>query len=364
VTRVALSVGRAAAGFALCLVALAGAGGAALGAPAPPDWIAYTGELADGRRALHVSRADGSGARQITEGPNDYNARWSPDGRKIAFERSIAEDQTAVWVVNADGSGARELDADPYAEHPRWSPRGGWIAYQVQTSFYIYDGHRANTTFELRLVRPDGSRRRLLVASEPPNENDNPRSYVQLGGWSWSPDDTQIAFTRPRTPDADYPSVNVVDVATGRTRLLLRGGEDPAWSPDGRNLVVTVDAEFTVGQPGCGSIWVVSVARGTRHRLARARGSCGRFPRWSPDGRTIVFERKRIEGGPIGFMAVAPEGTHLRPVIPLRAAVHRWPRDCARLFEYTTPFANGLVVNDERGRARFVALKGDWRCGR
>jgi Tol biopolymer transport system component len=352
------------AGLAVLLLALAGIAGAANGVAAPRGWIVYSKELDDGRRGLHVSRADGSDATQITDGPNDYNARWSPDGGRIVFERSVAEDETAVWVVNADGSGARELDTDPYAEHPRWSAGGRWIAYQVQTSFYIYDGNRANTTFEFRLVRPDGSGRRLLVASEPPNENDNPRSYVQLGSWGWSPDGTQIVFTRPRTPDAESPSVNVVDLATGRTRLLLRGGEDPAWSPDGRQLVATVDREFVIGQPGCGSIWVVSVARGTRHRPVRARGSCGRFPRWSPDGRTIVFERVRIEGRPIGLMAVAPDGSHLRRVLPLRASAHRWPRDCSKLFEYTTPFATGLVVRDERGRARVVAMEGDWRCGR
>jgi WD40-like Beta Propeller Repeat len=128
--------------------------------------------------------------------------------------------------------------------------------------------------------------------------------------------------------------------------------------------VVTSDAEFVVDEPGCGSLWVVSLARSTRHRLTRPRGTCDRFPRWSRDGRTIVFERKRTEGQPIGFMAVEPDGRNLRHVLPLRATAHRWPRACSRLFEYTTPLDTGLVVQDARGRLRFVPLKGDWRCGR
>jgi Tol biopolymer transport system component len=322
-------------------------------------------ELEVGARALGVSRADGTSTRLITEGPNDYDARWSPDGRRIAFERSPAEDETAVWVVDADGSGARLLDADPYAEHPRWSPNGRWIAYQVQTSFSIHTTKRASTTFELHLVRPDGSDHRLLVASEPTSENDNPRAYVRYGMWSWSPDSTRIAFTRPRTPDADGPSVSVVNIATGRSRLLVRGAADPAWSPDGRSITATVDAEFESGEPSCGSNWVVSVPSGRRRSLPRPRGTCDRFPRWSLDGRTIVFERKRAEGGPgLGFLAVAPDGTRPRRVSRVTAGADDWPRDCSRLFEHTTPFETGLVVADARGRLRFRRLQGDWRCDR
>ena len=139
------------------VLACSAVAGAAPDSFPPPGRIVYSKPLGDGRRALFVGRANGSDAVPITAGPNDYNAQWSPDGRRVAFERSVAEDTSAVWVANGeDGSSARELDSDPYAEHPRWSPDGLWIAYQVQTSAYIYDAHRANTTFELWAVRPNG----------------------------------------------------------------------------------------------------------------------------------------------------------------------------------------------------------------
>lgn len=346
---------------ALCLIALVGAAGAVSGSVRPSGRIVESRAVGDGRRVLFVSRADGSAAAQVSEGPSDYNARWSPDGHWVAFERSVAEDETAVWTVNADGSAARVLDANPLAEFPRWSPNGRWIAYQVQTSEDIRDANRANTTFELWLVRTEGSGpSRRLVGSEPRMENDNARFYVEFAQWSWSPDSRRLAFTRPRTPAQESPGVNVVDVATGRVRFL-GPGEDPAWSPDGKNLLVTVDAEHTIGDAGCGTTWIVPAAGGARRRLTRTHGVCGRFPRWSPDGKMIVFERQ-----PSGHLvAVAPDGTHLRRLLPLRADAYHWPNDCSTLFEYANPFDQWWVVRDARGRDRIVSLPGqdaDWRC--
>ena len=43
---------------------------------------------------------------------------WSPDGRKIAFER-----QSDIHVMNADGSGQRKLTRGARREsQPVWSP--------------------------------------------------------------------------------------------------------------------------------------------------------------------------------------------------------------------------------------------------
>ena len=43
---------------------------------------------------------------------------WSPDGRKIAFERDLD-----IYVMNADGSGRRNLTRGASREsQPGWSP--------------------------------------------------------------------------------------------------------------------------------------------------------------------------------------------------------------------------------------------------
>jgi Tol biopolymer transport system component len=332
--------------------------------PPPPGVIVYARQI-DGRGVLVVGRPGGSEAVRITDGPLDTNPRWSPDGRRVVFERSVAEDVGSVWVVNVDGTGERELDPDPYAEHPRFSPDGRWIAYQVQTSESIPDGTRAHTTFELWLVRPDGSGRRLLRRSgEGELGEESARYYVRSGAWAWSPDSRRIAFVRPRSDaDPERGGIHVVDVETGATRYLGRG-VDADWSPDGRRLAVTTNDQGILGDPECGTVWIVTVDGGERRRLVRpSRASCNLFPRWSPDGRTVVFARS--DGARRVLVAASSDGSRLQPLARLRPAAHAWPADCTTLFEYVSPHDAGWVVRDGRSRLRFVPApgpRGDWRC--
>jgi len=89
---------------------------------------------------LYVMNADGTGRRAVLEqaagtiegSPNA--ARWSPDGRMIAFRTNIHQDpeQARLWVINADGSGLRQLDeaAGVWVYNDlRWSPDGTRIAF-------------------------------------------------------------------------------------------------------------------------------------------------------------------------------------------------------------------------------------------
>jgi Tol biopolymer transport system component len=348
---------------ALGILFVAGSAAAATHSFPPPGSIVFSKQTGSEKRALFVGRTNGSGAAQITEGPNDYNPQWSPDGRRIVFERSAVEGDSAVWIVNADGTGERELHGGPYAEHPRWSPDGRWIAFQVQTSEDI-GGGRAHTTYELWLIRPNGSGLRLLVANGNGSLGDeNPRFYVESGVWAWSSDSRRIALVWPRrTADEAAGGVRIIDVATAKTRYLGRG-TDVAWSPDGRMLAVTTNDQGIIGEPECGTLWIVAATDGKRRRLVKPREEpCDRFPRWSPDGRMVVFERS-WKG--TRFLAAPTDGSRLRNVRRLRPGAHRWPTDCSKLFEYVNPLGAGWVVTDTRGQARFVPAlveDGDWRC--
>src|SRR5690606_11607449 len=57
-------------------------------------------------------------------------ARWSPDGRSIAFQ-SDREGKFQIWMVNADGSGIRKLTSTDAAAavSPVFSPDGRQIVY-------------------------------------------------------------------------------------------------------------------------------------------------------------------------------------------------------------------------------------------
>jgi Tol biopolymer transport system component len=369
--------------FAIVVGAGAASGTSVASESLPPGLIVYSaGELRGAvpiRRQLIVARPDGSEATPVTTGSDDFSAQWAPDGRRIVFVRSAGRDKTEIWLANADGTGTRPLDQDhPYAEHPRWSPDGRWIAYQVQTSTNIYSGTRAHTTFELWLVRPDGSGRRRLVAGGELLENDNPQYKIASGTWSWSPDSRRIAYVRN--------GIRIVEVATRRTHYRGRG-QDVAWSPDGRRLATTVSPEdFTIGQPDCGSVWIVPRTTGKRTRLTRdTLGTvvdvCDRWPRWSPSGHSVVFARSSSEGGRGRLFAVSVDDKRLQRVPSLSAARYAWPSRCSGMFEYVSGFGSGWIVRPSpQGAPRFVrfpiagtprcntdrlepcAAAGDWRC--
>jgi dipeptidyl aminopeptidase/acylaminoacyl peptidase len=78
---------------------------------------------------LYVMRDDGTEVRQITEGGNPFYARFSPDGRQVAYADGTSEERRGIWIVNADGTDRRKIVATgKAASSPCWSPDGQRLA--------------------------------------------------------------------------------------------------------------------------------------------------------------------------------------------------------------------------------------------
>jgi len=184
---------------------------------------------------------------------------WSPDGRKIAYA-----DSRNLWVVSANGAGARRLTPGPGPDdHPAFSPDGSWL---------YYSGYSDGTLALWRLPLRGGPPVRVTLGTGPEVE-------PHLA-------DARLAFS---THLANLDVV-LIDLRSGvRQRLPdLRTDANPAFSPDGRQLV------FASDRGGTWDLWSQPLDRGRpvgpARRLTDEIGTES-MPTISPDGRWLAFGR-------------------------------------------------------------------------
>jgi TolB protein len=135
---------------------------------------------------MFASNLDGSGATQLTDGSGVvWGARWSPDGREIAFADKDPGGNLQIFAIHADGSGRRQVSrpepADLREQMPAWSPDGAQLAVQAGTK---------NEPAHIWIVDVATGQGRKLAAHAEPYQDEVP---------AWFPDGKRIAFQSDRT---------------------------------------------------------------------------------------------------------------------------------------------------------------------
>lgn len=238
-----------------------------------------------GNTDIYAMNADGSQLVRLTDHPAfDAQARWSPDGRRIAFTSSRDsvlvqnrwQTKPQVYLMNADGSRQRRLTNMPYgAGTPDWSPDGRRLAF-------VGPQQGPDSPLGIYVIDADGS---------------NPVLVTGLNGWSdfgprWSPDGRRIAFLTDRSPDGFSIWLMNPD-GSGQVQLPRVNEYDSyefAWSPDGKQIV------FTQDRAGPWGLFTMNVSGNPDFVQLTPDHVQGASPVWSPDGTQIAFAGQGLGG--------------------------------------------------------------------
>ncbi|HEY4879942.1 MAG TPA: S9 family peptidase [Candidatus Acidoferrales bacterium] len=301
-----------------------------------PDgkWVAYTVKTANLKEDKNEERiwmvaASGGAAIPLTaEKSSSSHARWSPDGKYLAFLSSrgggegedAEEGKAQVWVLNREGGEAQQLtETMQEVKNFAWAPASDRLVLELQDASpeEIAAAKRKDDTKTKAKPRPWVIDRLHFKEDEAGYLNrrrthlyvfgmtDHKLTQITSGdyddaGPAWSPDGTKIAFSSNRSaPDPDMnfnDDIWVVDANnTDEGKSLVQvttneGAEDsPAWSPDGKWIAYTTQLEPKLFDYSTIQIAVSPATGGAAKVLTRSLDRNSTIPKFSADGKWIYF---------------------------------------------------------------------------
>jgi Tol biopolymer transport system component len=158
----------------------------------------------------------------------------------------------------------------------------------------------------LHIADIDGTHERALTAASDVDAHggdDEP---------SFSPDGAWVVFKRVVDPDAGMAGLWVIRTdGTGLRRLTddATDAGQPRWSPDGKRILFTGRNDATTFAPQ--PLWIVDVAGGAPRPVTDPNDPGAAFSGdWSPSGRQIVYVYYRSGWGSNEMRVVNADGTN------------------------------------------------------
>ena len=279
---------------------------------------------------------------------------WHPDGGAIAYEWRHGLRDHGIWLIPSAGGEPRELYASGLPQAGEavpagWTPDGAYVLfwqgpepsmslYADGTALYALpaSGGSPIALAEAVLLHPD------FITAHPTRPT---RLAVVTGGGrgTWSQKRIQVL---------DLPAA-VSKVLTPDTLAAV----SPAWSPDGRSLLYVAmpdRGDLVGGDPArrglmARKLWMWTEADGVSRQLTDDEQYRDEAPRWSRDGRHILFARMEADGAASLWMLDA-EDQSIWPVVdrlgPIPGPAESWfgfygHVDWSAAFDWWQPPASG-----------------------
>jgi len=271
------------------------------------DRVGYLVKAAD-KGTLHYS--DG---RTVTLEGRVRAPSWSPDGRRVVYERTdfaprpqnqrlqswmpnaeyrytdifpgfsrdgrlvvtdflsrLTNPEASISTMAADGSNKQKVfqDKTGAAYAPSWSPDGQWIAF----GFGSYLTLRTGRTGKIMMVRADGTEAQDLTPGMP-----------NAGFPSWSRDGKRIVYR----VWGDEEGLRLIDVASRSVSVLTKDYDNvPEWSP--------VDDRIMFTRRGAGGFDIYTIqADGTGLKQITTAPGNDAHSAWTEDGRSLLWSSAR-----------------------------------------------------------------------
>jgi Tol biopolymer transport system component len=250
----------------------------------------------------------------------------------IAYQAPSGSIPDRVFLVHVDGSGEHEIARrlPGSVAHPDFSRDGSHLVFDQLASG---DGNNS----QVFVANADGSNIRHIAPCAPPTCLDR---YAP----SWSPDGKQLAISsdggRLTATGPTRFGLAIVDVASQRVRPIVENsataGQDlfPRWSPDGKRLVFWRDRSSTDGSVKTAVFTVKADGSGLRRLTPWSMKAAD--PDWSPDGSLILFDTHPLfefsQGAESELYTMRPDGSGMHALTAFgadgpRSTQPRWTPD-------------------------------------
>ena len=293
------------------------------------------GQIAFTRRVHTVSqvftvRPDGARLRQVTHGlpAGERGLSWSPNGRGLLYTLGRPNGTDRIFKSLADGSGATVVSpactgACLSDDDPTYSPDGKKIAFERAFGPVVNENPARVAIFSMN---SDGSHLTQLTGQSTATSTADSQPQ-------WSPDGKKIAFVRTNTT-AKPKNMGAIEIMTADGSNIRRitpfaiDATDHHWSPNGKRLLFSTYAHpvqfksanlFTMRPDGTHRTALTHYSGGTQQAFADD---------WSPDGKQVLFHRMAFSGNTEvgGFYILNltlnildnPRGKHIRRLTHVR----------------------------------------------